>query len=59
MTVLIRTGSPKRKTETNGRRPRRSWFGQLVGFSNSADLIEQPQSPVPKLSNVPCPYAVG
>ena len=52
MTVLIRTGTPKKKNETSGRRP-----GETVrvvgGILNPADLTEQPQPPVSKLSNAP------
>ena len=51
MTVLIRAGSPKGKTETNGRGPGEAGWA-IRGILNAADLIEQPQSPVPKLSNV-------
>src|SRR5687768_9475963 len=51
MTVLIRAGTPKRENETNDRRPGEA-VRAIGGILNPADLIEQPQPPVSKLSNV-------
>src|SRR5438445_1614702 len=52
MTVLIRTGTPKRENRTSDRRPAEA-VPAIGGVLNPADLIEPPQLPVSKLSKVP------
>ena len=52
MTVLIRTGTPKKENETSDRRPAEV-VPAIGGVLNPADLIEPPQLPVSKLSKVP------
>ena len=52
MTVLIRTGTPKKENETSDRRPAGA-VPAIGGVLNPADLIEPPQLPVSKLSKVP------
>ena len=52
MTVLIRTGTPKRENRTSDRRPAGA-VPAIGGVLNPADLIEPPQLPVSKLSKVP------
>jgi TorA maturation chaperone TorD len=49
MTVLIHTGTPKKKNETSDQEAVRAVGGVL----ELADLIEAPQLPVSRLSNVP------
>jgi hypothetical protein len=45
MTVLIRTGTPKRENGTSDRRPAEA-VPAIGGVLNPADLIEPPQLPV-------------
>ena len=52
MTVLIRTGAPKKESETSGRRLEEA-VRAIGGVLNPADLIEPPRLPVSKLSKVP------
>jgi TorA maturation chaperone TorD len=52
MTVLIRTGTPKKENETSDRRPAEAVLA-VGGVLNPADLIEPPQLPVSKLSKIP------
>ena len=52
MTVLIRTGPPKKENETSDRRPAEAVLA-VGGVLNPADLIEPPQLPVSKLSKIP------
>ena len=52
MIVLIRTGTPKKESETSDRRPAEV-VRAIGGVLNPADLIEPPQLPVSKLSKVP------
>ena len=52
MTVLIRTGTPKKENETSDWRPEEV-VRAIGGILNPADLIEPPQLPVSKLTKVP------